>query len=97
MSGEPLERIASLHALGGELQAQRLAGVRQSFPRYRREGGVVLHQAALPGVFQLLRPPQLGKLRAPAGKEALAALEHAVHVVQRAVGVKDQGIVAHVN
>src|SRR5687767_14889470 len=71
-------------------QGQGRAGKLQSLPRDLRKGNVAAHQASQPGVFELLRAPELRKRLAFAGPQLVAARAHRKGIEQRPVSVEDQ-------
>ena len=80
----------------GEVQAQGLRGVVQ---RVCRHGGEILaplhrtlHQTLQPGVFELLRAPEIRQRRAAAGKKALDRRRDRLRVEQRSIRVENQRI-----
>jgi hypothetical protein len=56
---------------------------------------IFLHQAAQPSVFQLLQPPDLRDHLAFARAQGLGLRQHGLNVVERAIGVENQGPNAH--
>src|SRR6266581_1496874 len=73
-----------------ELEAERRAGVAQGRLGHPSEILIAAHQAALPGVLELLGPPQLAQRRALSRPQLLAQRDHGVHVEERSVGVENQ-------
>ena len=63
------QRLPSAPTLSSSFE--RLAAVGERLARDGGEGRVALHQAALPGVLELLRAPQLRELRAFSGPAAI--------------------------
>src|SRR3989441_4765102 len=74
--------------LGRASEAQTAAGKYQRRLRHPPKVFVPPHEAAQPGVLQLLGAPQLAEFSALAGELVVAQCNHRVHVEQRTVSVE---------
>src|SRR5258708_17451228 len=92
--GKGLEREVGVHqllALGWvQLEVQAVGSEDQTVLGHLPEIRMTIHQAALPGVLQLLDAPSIAERRSLAREELLGQFDHRVDVIERPVSVKGQ-------
>ena len=77
------------------LQPEDPQRVDERFPRDDGEILIAPHQRTQPGIFELLDPPDLGDDLAVSGKCLFGDGGHRLNVVERAIGIENNGLDGH--